>query len=279
MTGPARMTGTTGVTRAVRPWLSTVALVGAWQVVTATGTVAPVVLPAPSTVLATAAGLVRDGTLPEALAVSLGRVAAGSAIGLTLGLALGLLAGLSRVGADVVDRPIQMVRTVPFTALTPLLVLWAGLGETPRVTLVALATAVPMYLNTVGGVRGVDPQLREVAVTLHLGRLRTVWFVLLPASLPAVLVGLRHALGLAWVAVVVAETVNATSGVGHLLMTGRTYVRTDVVLVCVAVYALLGVATDAVVRLVEGPLLRRQGLEPHAPLGPQQAPARRKDLR
>lgn len=260
--------------RAVRPWLSTVALVGAWQAVTALGATPPAVLPTPSTVLATAAALVRDGSLPEALLVSLGRAAAGSAVGVTVGLALGLLAGLSRVGADVVDRPIQMVRTIPFTALTPLLVLWAGLGEAPRVTLVALATAVPMYLNTVGGVRGVDPLLREVAVTLHLGRLRTVVCVLLPGALPAVLVGLRHALGLAWVAVVVAETVNATSGVGHLLTSARTYVRTDVVLVCIAVYALLGVATDAAVRLVEGPVLRRRGLDPHEPEQSPREPSR-----
>ncbi len=265
--------------RAVRPWLSTVALLVAWQVATSAGHVPPTVLPTPSTVLSTAAGLVRDGTLPHALLVSLGRAAAGSAIGVTVGLALGLLAGLSRVGADVVDRPIQMVRTVPFTALTPLLVLWAGLGEAPRVTLVALATAVPMYLNGVGGVRGVDPLLREVAATLHLGRLRTVWHVLLPGALPTVLVGLRHALGLAWVAVVVAETVNATSGIGHLLTTGRTYVRTDVVLVCVAVYALLGVATDAVVRAVERPVLRRRGLDLHEPSGPEPARTRRMELR
>lgn len=256
---PAR---TSAALRGIRPWLSTLALMVAWQVATTTGAVSATVLPTPSAVVSAAADLTRDGTLPGALAVSLGRVAAGAAIGLSLGLALGLLAGLSRVGADVVDRPVQMVRTVPFTALTPLLVLWAGLGETPRIMLVAIATTVPMYLNTVGGVHGVDPQLRELATTLHLGRLRTVRHVLLPGALPSVLVGLRHALGLAWVAVVVAETVNATSGVGHLLTTGRTYLRTDVVLVCIGVYAALGVATDALVRGAERHLLRHQRLEP-----------------
>lgn len=269
-------TGTRPWLRGVRPWLSTVAVLLLWQVVAATGTISPTVLPAPSTVVSTAVDLTRDGTLPGALAISLGRVATGAAIGISLGLVLGLLAGLSRVGADVVDRPVQMIRTVPFTALTPLLVLWAGLGEAPRITLVAIATAVPMYLNTVGGVHGVDPQLRELATTLHLGRLRTVRHVLLPGALPTLLVGLRHALGLAWVAVVVAETVNATSGIGHLLTTGRTYLRTDVVLVCIGVYALLGVATDAVVRLAERRLLRHQRLEP---VGPDQSRPHRKDPR
>lgn len=240
----------------MRSWLSTVAIVCTWHVVATLGVVADTLLPAPTAVLGTAVGLVADGTLPTALAVSLGRVTAGAAVGVTVGLVLGLVAGLWRVGADVVDRPVQMLRTVPFTALTPLLVLWAGLGEAPRVTLVAIATAVPMYLNTVGGVRGVDTRLRELAAVLQLGSARTAWHVLLPGALPTVLVGLRHALGLAWVAVVVAETVNAPSGLGHLLMTARTYVRTDVVLVCIAVYALLGVATDAVVRVAEGRLLR-----------------------
>lgn len=240
----------------MRSWLSTVAILLTWYVVTALGVVADTLLPAPTAVLGAAVGLVADGTLPVALGVSLGRVTAGAAVGVTVGLVLGLVAGLWRVGADVVDRPVQMLRTVPFTALTPLLVLWAGLGEAPRVTLVAIATAVPMYLNTVGGVRGVDTRLRELGAVLQLGSARTAWHVLLPGALPTVLVGLRHALGLAWVAVVVAETVNAPSGLGHLLMTARTYVRTDVVLVCIAVYALLGVATDAVVRVAERHLLR-----------------------
>lgn len=235
----------------MRSWLSTVAVVVAWQVVAWSGTLPPSALPGPTTVLRTAVGLVADGTLPAALVVSLGRVAVGAALGVTAGLALGLVAGLWRVGADLVDRPVQMLRTVPFTALTPLLALWAGLGETSRVALVVVATLVPTYLNTVGGVRGVDPQLRELAAVLHLSPARTAWHVLLPGALPSVLVGLRHALGLAWVAVVVAETVNAPSGLGHLLTTARTYVRTDVVLVCVAVYALLGVATDALVRVAE----------------------------
>jgi sulfonate transport system permease protein len=235
----------------VRPWLSTLGLVVLWHLLTTSGAVRPTVLPAPGTLLVTAVGLVGDGSLPQALAVSLGRVLAGSAAGIGLGLVLGLGAGLWRTVDDVVDRPLQMLRAVPFTALTPLLLLWFGLGEAPKVVLVTVATLVPVYVNTLGGVRAVDPALLEVARAYGLGWWSTTREVLLPGARPAVLVGMRHALAAGWVAVVVAETVNASAGLGHLLVTARTYARTDVVLICIAVYAALGLLTDALVRLAE----------------------------
>ncbi|UJP40114.1 ABC transporter permease [Cellulomonas palmilytica] len=234
-----------------RPWLSTVGLLAAWAVVGASGRLDPHVLPAPGAVLRAAWDLVADGSLPAALAVSGTRVAVGAGAGVAVGLLLGLLAGLSGIAHDVVDRPLQAVRAVPFTAVTPLLVVWVGLGEPPKVLLVAVAALVPTYLATVGGVRGVDPRLRELAAAYGLGRRRTATRVLLPAALPAVLVGLRLALGTAWVALVVAESVNAAEGVGALLTDARTYARTDVVLLCVLVYAALGLVTDALVRALE----------------------------
>lgn len=244
--------------RRLRPWLSTLAILAGWQLAAGTGLTDPRVLPPPSTVLAVGAQLVADGSLPAALGVSVSRVLVGSLAGVSLGLVLGLLAGLSRFGEDLVDKPVQMLRTIPFTALTPLLILWFGLGETPKYVLVAVATLVPVYLNTAGGVRAVDPQLIEVARAHHLGRLRTAVEVLLPGALAPVLVGLRHAAGIAWVAVIVAETVNADAGIGYLMTTARTYARTDVVMVCIAVYALLGLVTDFLVRLAERKLLRWQ---------------------
>ena len=224
------------------PWASTIALVVVWEVVALVGAVPSAVLPGPVTVLGTAADLVRDGTLGEALAVSLGRVLVGSGLGIALGLVLGVVAGLWRTGLDLIDRPVQMVRTIPFTALTPLLILWFGLGETPKVVLVIVATVVPMYLNTLSGVRGVDPALVEVAVAYRLSPWRTATRVVLPGALGPILVGLRHALGIGWIAVIVAETVNSSAGIGYLLTTARTYVRTDVMVVCIAVYAVLGVS-------------------------------------
>ncbi len=245
-----------GVSVRARRWTSTVGLVAAWQVASSVGAVKATVLPGPVSLVGTAAGMVADGTLPQALAVSLGRVLVGSAIGLVLGVLLGLCAGLWRLGEDLVDAPVQMLRTVPFTALTPVLVLWLGLGEAPKVALVVIATVVPMYLNTFGGVRAVDPRLLEVGAVYGLSARQRAARILLPGAVAPILVGLRYALGLAWIAVIVAETANASSGIGHLLTTARTYVRTDIMLVCVAVYAVLGLVTDAVVRVAERRLLR-----------------------
>jgi sulfonate transport system permease protein len=242
--------------RGLRPWLSTVAIVVVWQLVSGTGMVSPRVLPSPVALLGTAGEMIANGTLPEGLLVSLLRVLVGAAIGIGLGLALGLVSGFVRLGEDVIDRPVQMLRTIPFTAVAPLLLLWFGLNETPKIVLIAMATLVPTYLNTFSGVRNVDRKLVEVARAYRLSWARTALRVLLPGAVPAILVGLRQALGVAWIAVIIAETVNADSGIGFLLTNARTYVRTDIVMVCVAVYAILGLLTDAIVRGVEKPLLR-----------------------
>lgn len=239
-----------------RPWLSSAAIVVVWQLLSRTGVLDPRTLPGPLVLLRTAGAALADGSLPHALGVSLLRVLAGSAAGVSVGLLAGLLAGFSKLAEDVVDKPFQMVRTIPFTALTPLLILWFGLGEAPKIALIALATVVPVYLNTFAGVRDVDRGLVEVATVYRLSRRQTARRVLLPGALPSILVGLRFALGVAWVAVIVAETVNASAGIGFLLTNARTYARTDVVMVCIAVYAALGLLTDAAVRLLERRLLR-----------------------
>lgn len=243
----------------IRPWLSIIVLVLAWQVCAWAGILDPRTLPGPASLAMTAATMTADGSLPLALLVSLARVLAGTAIGVVVGLALGLAAGFSTIARDAVDRPMQAIRTVPFTALTPLLILWFGLGETPKIVLVALAVVVPMYLNTVSGVRGVDRRALLVARAYRLGRWRTVRDVLLPGSAPSILVGLRFATGVAWVAVIVAEGVNASSGVGYLLTHARTFGRTDIVMVCIVVYAMLGLLTDLAVRALEARVLRPYG--------------------
>lgn len=251
---PARFGSSLG--RRLRPWLSIVVLVVGWQALASAGALDPQTLPGPATLITTGWSMLTDGSLVEALWVSLMRVVVGSLIGVAAGLVAGVAAGFSRIADDILDRPFQMVRTVPFTALTPLFILWFGLGETPKVMLVVVAVIVPVYLNTVGGVRGVDPKLLEVATVYKLSALQTARRVLLPGALGPVLTGLRFALGVAWVAVIIAESVNADSGIGYLLTNARTYSRTDVVMVCIAVYAILGLLTDACVRLLEARLLR-----------------------
>lgn len=242
--------------RTIRPWLSVAAIFAAWWLADLLGALNPQILPGPFAVLGAAVGLVQDGRLAEALGASLPRVGIGVTVGVAVGTLLGLVAGYWRLGEDIVDRPMQMIRAVPFTALTPLFILWFGIDELPKIMLVIVGTAVPLYINTYAGIRGVDPKLIEVAAIYDPRPVTIATRVLLPGALPQILTGLRYGLGVGWIALIVAETVAASSGIGFLLTTARQYSQTGVVIVCIIFYALLGVATDRLVRLLERRLLR-----------------------
>jgi sulfonate transport system permease protein len=232
-------------------WISPVVVLVVWQVASSTGLLSARSLAAPATIAATAVDLVRDGVLPTAIAVSLRRVVIGFLAGGVAGIALALVAGLGRPGENAVDPIMQMLRALPFFGLIPLFILWFGIGETPKVTLVALAVAFPLYLNTFAGIRGVDGKLSEVAQTLKLGRAALIRHIVLPGALPQTLVGLRQSLGVAWLALIVAEQVNADAGLGYMINDARDFLRTDVIVVGLLVYSALGLITDAVVRLLE----------------------------
>ena len=248
-------------TAALRRYASAVALLLAWEALSRAGVIPARTIAAPSAILASAWALTITGELPANLLVSLARVAAGFAIGSVLGVVLAALAGLSRLGEDVVDAPMQMLRTLPFLALVPLFILWFGIGELPKVALVALGTVFPVYLNLFAGLRGVDPKLVEAARVFGLGRLALIRRVMLPGALPSLLTGLRYALGVSWLSLVVAEQINANAGIGHMINDARDFLRTDVIVVGLLVYALLGLSADALVRAVERRALRwRPGL-------------------
>jgi sulfonate transport system permease protein len=240
----------------LRRWLSPVVLVLLWQLASGSGVLPPDKLSSPWTVLQAGWQLIEDGELGSAFAVSLGRVGSGILIGGTAGLLLGIVSGLSRWGEALVDPPVQMLRTLPFLGLIPLFILWFGIGEEPKIALVALGVAFPLYLNTHSGIRGVDDQLVEAARVLGFTRWERLWHVVLPGALPQTLVGLRQSLGLAWLALIVGETVNADAGLGYLITNARDFLRTDVIVVGLVVYAILGLVTDAVVRLIERRALR-----------------------
>ncbi|MFC9999735.1 ABC transporter permease [Nocardia sp. NPDC127526] len=230
---------------------SPLALVLIWQVASATGLLPERLLAAPVTVLRTGWELIQDGTLTDAVSVSLQRAALGFAIGAVAGIGLALAAGLSRVGENVVDPILQMLRTLPFYGLIPLFILWFGIGELPKVVLVAFGVAIPLYLNTFAGIRGVDGKLAELARVQQLGRAALIRHIVLPGALPQTLVGLRQSLGVAWLALIVAEQVNADAGLGFLINDAREFLRTDVIVVGLLVYSVLGLLTDALVRLIE----------------------------
>lgn len=235
----------------MRRYLSPLVLVLLWQAASMAGLVSPRTLGSPGQILVAGWGLLASGELSWHLLVSLGRVATGLAIGLTIGAGLALVAGLSRLGEDIVDAPVQMLRTLPFLALVPLLILWFGIGETPKIALVAMGTAFPIYLNLFAGIRGAEPRLVEMGRVFGLDRRGLIRHVVLPGALPSALVGLRYSLGVAWLSLVVAEQVNAGAGIGYLINDARDFLRTDVILVCLLLYALLGLGADTLVRALE----------------------------
>jgi sulfonate transport system permease protein len=179
----------------------------------------------------------------------------GLGLGIAAGTTLAVVSGLSRVGEDAVDSTVQMLRTLPHLALIPLMIMWFGIGETPKITLIALGSMFPIYLNLFAGIRGADRKLREAADTLGLTGIEKILHVILPAALPGFLVGLRQAFGIAWITLVVAEQINASAGIGYMVMNARDFLRTDIIFVGLALYALLGLLTDQSVRLLERSLL------------------------
>ena len=231
--------------------VSPLVLLALWQVLSVTGIVDERRLSSPSSVVAAAVELWTGGQLPDAIGISLQRVGLGVALGILTGVGLGLVAGFSRIGELTVDPPLQMLRTVSFLGLVPLFILWFGIGEEPKVLLVALGVTFPLYLNLFAGIRGIDGKLVEAARTLGLRGWGLARHVVLPGALPQALVGLRQSLGIAWLSLIVAEQINADAGLGFIVMNARELYRTDVVVMGLVVYALLGLATDAIVRIAE----------------------------
>ncbi|WP_420534756.1 ABC transporter permease [Actinomadura pelletieri] len=241
--------------------ISPLVLLALWQITSSTGVLPERLLPSPATVAGTAVTLTADGTLIDAVTVSLQRAVIGFLAGAVAGLALALVAGLSRTGEGIVDPPMQMLRALPLFGLIPLFILWFGIGEIPKVILVAFGVLFPIYLNTYSGIRGVDARLAEVGQVLRLGRAALIRHIVLPGALPQTLVGLRQSLGVAWLALIVAEQVNASKGLGFMINDAREFLRIDIVVLGLLVYAVLGLTTDALVRLLERRALSwRRGL-------------------
>ena len=234
---------------------STLVLVLVWEVSSRTGLLSPHLLAAPDKIAVTFWRLMANGTLERNLFVSLLRVVVGMSIAIAVAVPLAFAAGMSRLGEDLVDAPLQMVRTLPHLALVPLFILWFGIGETPKIVLVALGAAFPIYLNLFAGIRGVDPKLVEMARVHGLSRAAIAREVILPSALPPLLVGLRYAFGVGWLSLVVGEQIAADSGIGFMMMDAREFLRTDIIVVGLLVYALLGTATDQLVRLMERRML------------------------
>ncbi|WP_266034579.1 ABC transporter permease [Brucella intermedia] len=248
---PARSTWSWGSRLA-----SPVAILALWQLASLTGILPARILASPIEILATATRLVSSGELISGLAVSFLRVVAGFSIALVVGIVLALFAGLSRLGEIVIDPPVQMLKAMPFLGLLPLFILWYGIGEAPKIGMVAFGSVFPIYLTLHGGIRGVDRKLIEAGRTLGLGTLDIVRHIIIPGALPSLLIGVRYGLSIAWLSLVVAEQINASSGIGYIITYARDFLQTDVIVVCLLVYAIMGLLTDGLVRMIEAYTLR-----------------------
>lgn len=244
-----------GPPRPVRRAAGPIATLLLWYVLSATGILPRDVLAGPAEVLGKAWSMIVEGELPAAIAVSAQRVFLGFAIGAALGIVIALAAGLFRLGEDLIDSTVGMFRTLPWVGLIPLFIIWFGIDEEPKIALVALGVLFPMYFNIHAGIRGVDARLIEAGRVLGLRGWGMIRHVVLPGALPGALVGLRYALGTAWLALVWAEQVNASQGIGYLMNNAQQFFQTDVIVVCLITYAILGLLCDLVVRLATKYLL------------------------
>jgi sulfonate transport system permease protein len=233
------------------PWLLPLGLLVVWELASVSGWLSGRVLPEPRAVAVAFWGLLVSGELGHHVAISTGRALGGLAIGGGLGLLLGLLTGTFRSAETVLDSSLQMLRNIPALALIPLVILWFGIDESAKLFLVSVGVFFPIYLNTFHGIRAVDPGLIEMARSYGLSGWSLYKEVILPGALPSILVGLRFSLGLMWVLLIVAETISAQAGIGYLTMNAREFLQTDVVLVGIVLYALLGKLADLLARGLE----------------------------
>lgn len=250
------------------PWLLPVAILAAWQAASQFGWLSTRVLPEPWAVAKAFVALAASGEMWQHVATSTGRALSGFALGGSLALSLGLLTGTWRRAETLLDSTIQMVRNVPPLALIPLVILWFGIDEGAKLFLVSLGVFFPIYVNTFHGIRSVDKGLIEMAKSYGLSGWALYRDVILPGALPSILVGVRFSLGFMWVILIVAETISAQAGIGYMTMNAREFLQTDVVLVGILLYALLGKLADL---LAKG--LERWWLRWHPGYQPQKATA------
>ncbi len=237
------------------PWLVPIALLTIWQLLSQFGLIATRILPAPTQIFEASVRLFLSGELLRNVGISVWRAGIGFLIGGGIGLGLGVLNGVSSLAERLLDSSLQMVRNVPHLALIPLVILWFGIGDAARIFLVVLGVFFPIYVNTFHGIRSIDPNLLEMGRVYGLRSRELFWQIILPGALPSILVGLRYALGLMWLTLIVAETIAANSGIGYMAMNAREFMQTDVVVLSILLYALLGKLADIVVRALEGWLL------------------------
>lgn len=238
------------------PWVLPILLIVVWAILSNLDVISRKILPLPQDVLFSFRDLLLSGKLIEHIAISFQRAFIGFLIGGGIGLVLGFINGLSSIAEKLLDTTIQMVRNVPHLAMIPLVVLWFGIGEESKIFLVAVGVLFPVYINTLHGIRSVDNGLIEMGSVYGLRTASLFWKIVLPGALPSILVGLRYALGIMWLTLIVSETIATNSGIGFLAMNAREYMQTDIILLTIVLYALFGKLADSIAKLLERRFLR-----------------------
>ena len=235
-----------------------VVVLSLWQLLSYIGLLPAQLFSSPFMIFERFIALMQSGELLTHLQISLWRAFLGFSLGGALGLSIGLMVGMNRKSEQYLNPSIQMLRTIPLLVITPLFIMWFGFGELSKVLLIALGAFFPLYLQTFLGIRNVDQKLYDVAQILEYSRLETVMKLMIPASLPNILLGIRLALSTAWMCLVVAELLGADRGVGFMIQDARSFMQTDTVFVGIILFALAGKLSDSFVRLLEQRLLKWQ---------------------
>ena len=233
-----------------------VSIIIIWQVLSGLKLVSPTLFPSPLTIAEEFIKMLQTGELPQHLLISVKRAALGFLLGGSLGLLMGLLVGLKNRAEHILDPSLQMLRTVPHLAITPLFILWFGFGELSKVLLISLGAFFPLYVNTFLGVRNVDAKLFDVAHVMEFNRIQQITKLILPSALPNVLLGLRLSIGVAWLGLVVAELMGSSEGIGFMIQDARQFSRTAAVFVGIIIFAIVGKLADSLVRVLEERLLK-----------------------
>ncbi|RYC10974.1 ABC transporter permease subunit [Ciceribacter ferrooxidans] len=237
--------------RALLPYLLPVGIVLLWQALSTVGWISSRVMPAPTDVGFAFIEQSSSGELLHDIAASGARALAGLAVGGSIGLLLGIANGVSKLAEQLTDTTLQMLRTIPHLAMIPLVILWFGIGEESKLFLTSLGVLFPVYLNTFHGVRNVDRDLLEMGRVYGMSSLTLFRKIILPGALPSIFVGLRYALGIMWLTLIVSESIAASSGIGHMANEAREFMMTDVVVLSLLIYAALGKLADIIARALE----------------------------
>ncbi|QRM55710.1 ABC transporter permease subunit [Sinorhizobium sp. BG8] len=237
--------------RALLPYLIPVGGIALWQVASSLGFISGRIMPSPADVFLAFIDQTLSGALAHNVLVSGARAVAGLLVGGTIGFLLGIANGVSRLSEELTDTTLQMLRTIPHLAMIPLVILWFGIGEESKLFLTSLGVLFPIYLNTFHGVRNVDRDLLEMGRVYGMSGWTLFRKIILPGALPSIFVGLRYALGIMWLTLIVSESIAASSGIGHMANNAREFMMTDVVVLALLIYAALGKLADVIAKALE----------------------------